>query len=270
MICDRCYHWEKICNPDSSAECCGGMDDKCRCKYWRMTYKVGDDYLIYNHQYLHTKRLGWFCACGAAVFEGEALASREKELKAFEIEIDKNKNKRDFVQSCYKDRGDYRYGKWSVFVVNGEKLPTFGLKKKYQQMLSADHSYIWDGCISKFIKKDGTIHGCFITGIPRLDEFEIAESFSSLAAAAPFLSFDCQVYRDTYHGTIERVMSNNSPLPPILQFKVEGGKFGFVDVGKRIYVHQKFDEMINRSPGGMFHDRRVCSSQCNFHRKDEW
>jgi hypothetical protein len=38
-------------------------------------------------------------------------------------------------------------------------------------------------------------------------------------------------------------MSNNSPLPPILQFKVEDGKFGFVDVGKRIQVHQKFQEI---------------------------
>lgn len=235
----------------------------CQCK---MIYKIDSDYLKYNYQSLKTKRLGWWCeGCHKTIFDGESLAAREKELEAFKIQVDKNKNKRDFVQAYYEERGDYRYGKWFVFVVNGKKLPILGLKKKYRQMLSAKHTGIWDGCVAKFLKSDGTIHGCFSTGIPRLDELDIAESFSSLAAAAPFLSFDCQVYRDTYDGTIEKVMSNNSPLPHILQFKVENGKFGFVDVGKRIQVHQKFQEIGL----DMLHYKhpKVCPSWCNVHRE---
>ena len=158
---------------------------------------------------------------------------------------------RELVRHDWKETGNYPYGKWSVFVIDGKKLPRFGLMKKHHQILKSPKSGIWNGsaCRSEFIRVDGTVHGHFITGIPQLDELDIAECFSNLAATAPFLSFDCQVYCDHDDAKYHKLLANDQSIFPILQFKVEDGKFGFTDIGKRIQVRSAFKKSMLQKPG---------------------
>lgn len=164
--------------------------------------------------------------------------------------------------------GDYPLGKWCIFVIDGKKLKRYGIKNKYRKMLRAKYNDIWTpfGCESHFVHLNGKIHGVRTTGIPRITPVEIAESFSYLAMAAPFLSFDCQIYRDNYDNTIDKVLTNDKNIKPALQFKVEDGKFSFTPIGNNIYVRSNaFSDMIlkpgkcDRADHDSYHD--------NNHRK---
>jgi len=147
--------------------------------------------------------------------------------------------------------GDYPLGKWCIFVIDGKKLKRFGIKNKYRKMLRSKDNDIWTpySCESNFVHLNGNIHGVFSTGIPRISPVKIAESFSYLAMSAPFLSFDCQIYRDNYDNTIDKIKSNDKSIKPVLQFKVEDGKFSFTPIGNNIYVRSNdLSDMILR-PG---------------------